>query len=250
MKRFLLPVLLVLSATILPAQTLEERIRLNHLEPSQLVERLQLVLGNDLQVVPDDKAKTLILRLPTVEGNELDVERQRLIARQIIAALDEPVPDIEITIYALQPAMLSDGELKNLESRLLEKPLEFPKGISPKGVIFWTKREAVDKDALSIEQTQGKMPGQEITGNVKARGRVMPAVRNDDQVACVLDMELIRQKPDGQSSAVVPLKTTIGNASDTPVMIGSVPGDKPEDRVQFYIWARPKAEDKKPATLR
>ena len=260
MRKFLVPflTLVICLVSIARAATLEERVKLRHETPERIAARVNLLMGDDadFEVNADERTKTLVVRIPNWEKGEIEGERLRLAVLDMIRALDRPLPEIHVSIYAVQPALLSEAEFQELDTKLQEGPLELPKGSSAKGVIYWREFEAQDQEVLTLDGHQGKMSGQRISGPVTAEGRLLTSLQPGDRVVLVADLKLATEQGElMEGTKELAFKGRAADAGSKPLMIISGKG-KPSAKSEgqrvpmvhemiLYMWARPVAPEEK-----
>lgn len=245
--------------SLLPAFALakpqEVRMKLEHLRPSRAAERLELLKGGKhlptarFEAIADDKSGTLTIRIPDAAGKALDQERVRVLVEDTVAKMDHEGQEVALFLYVLQPALLSDDEFRDLDSKLRTGVPDLPAGSTPKGVVYWNRFDAKDQEILPIRDRQGRMSGQSTSGAVSLKGRIFPAFRGPDTITVSVELELsTAQGKLTDKDKSISLVGRSGAADDEPlVMVAGqarpVGGNEFPMRheLMIYLWAKPGA---------
>jgi hypothetical protein len=259
---YVLAVLITLAAqaSAQPAAILEERVRLRYVPPSHMIERLNTLAGipsatsRMLEMRADDPSGTLLVRIPATVGDHIDRERLRLFLRDQIARLDQPQQLVQLHIYLVETAALTDREFLALDRELRTKATPFPAGVRGKGVIYEERTVHPSLEILNFGGVQSERYSISPRGPVTATGRLLPHLREDGRVMITLTMraQLTAGETFQNGTSELQFNETAAPPPNAPLVVvaGTHNPIQPRNEEPFpgrhelmlYIWAQPAAQ--------
>jgi len=254
---FLLSIYAVPHASAQPV--LEDRIRVRHLEPSAIMERVNLLAGLPPQADPrirlqaDDASDTIVISIPQSLGDPLEREQLRLTLREYIHALDQPQQQVELFLYLVQANLLTEGEFRRLDAELRAAPPRIEPGVLPKGVVVHDAVRADNLTMVAVDRTQVEASGQTRPDPVSLHGRILPSLQPDGRVYVAA---MLKARAEGEPFAgsqreleITDRATPAGNQPLIIVAGQKMPlGDAGREafpgrhEIMLYVWARPAGE--------
>lgn len=240
---------------------LEERIRLRHVKPSKMVERVETLAGlpgeatRQLKVTAEDQTDTLVIRVPASYGDHLDKERLRLLLREYVARLDQPDRKVLMHVYMVHNTLLTEEEFVTLDRELRRGPVQFQQGTTKKGVVFHSTGEYQALEFVTVDKMQAERFAKTQPDPVMVKGRILPSVREDGVAAVTLDLQATASGPtaflDGNREIHIGESAAPGNKKPLIIVGGQrlpMADTKSEEtpgryELMVYVWVVP-AKDK------
>lgn len=235
-----------------------ETIVLRHVPAARMAERFEILTAGpagapppNLRVTPAGPSN-LLVSVYMGEGGEMERQRLLLLTREIVQSMDRRNAEVTVSVYAVQPKLLTDEEFVILDTRLREGPMDLRPGLTAKGIVYWTRQDGLDQEVLAIQDIQAAVSGQYLSGPVTAAGRVLPNVRPDGSFGLYAELTFETQEGvliDGQSkvqtigrAAQMGKRPVVLTGGESRPIVSAPPGVTVPPRHEFmvYIWMQPK----------